>query len=70
MFPPLISLKYAVDGPRYLPRAAEIHSAHREPKFVDNSGPFFDMYLRKAEEEDNKMVRRWQQDAEGIRTFV
>jgi hypothetical protein len=28
------------------------------------------MYLKKAEEEDNKMVERWQRDAEGICLFV
>jgi len=36
----------------------------------DGSGPLFTMYSNIAEEEDNKMVERWQKDAEGIIIFV
>ena len=40
------------------------------PSFGDSSGPFFSMYSNAAEEEDNKMVKRWQKDADGILIFV
>jgi len=36
----------------------------------DSSGPLFTMYSKIAEEEDDKMVGRWQKDAEGIIIFV
>jgi len=36
----------------------------------DSSGPLFTMYSKIAEEEDDKMVERWQKDAEGIIIFV
>ena len=41
-----------------------------ESKFGDSSGPLFSMYSKAAEEEDNKMVERWQKDADGILFFV
>ena len=41
-----------------------------EPCFCDSSGPFFSIYSKAAEEEDNKMVERWQKDADGILIFV
>lgn len=41
-----------------------------EPSFGDSSGPFFSMYSEAAEDEDNKMVERWQKDADGILIFV
>ena len=36
----------------------------------DSSGPLFSMYSKAAEEEDNRMVERWQKDADGILIFV
>jgi hypothetical protein len=36
----------------------------------DSSGPLFSIYSKAAEEEDNKMVERWQKDADGILFFV
>ena len=36
----------------------------------DSSGPLFSLYSKVAEEEDNKMVERWQKDADGILIFV
>ena len=36
----------------------------------DSSGPFFSIYSKAADEEDNKMVDRWQKDADGILIFV
>lgn len=41
-----------------------------EPSFGDSSGPLFSIYSKAAEEEDNKMVKRWQKDADGILIFV
>ena len=36
----------------------------------DSSGPLFSLYSKATEEEDNKMVERWQKDADGILFFV
>ena len=41
-----------------------------ESNFGDSSGPLFTIYLRHAEEDDIKMVERWQKDADGIVIFV
>ena len=41
-----------------------------ECNFKDSSGPFFDIYSKAAEEEDNKRAEHWQKDAEGIIIFV
>ena len=38
--------------------------------FGDSSGPLFSIYSKAAEDEDNKMVERWQKDADGILFFV
>ena len=42
----------------------------KEPSFGDSSGPFFSIYSKAAEGEDNEMVKRWQEDATGILIFV
>ena len=42
----------------------------KEPSFGDSSGPFFSIYSKAAESEDNEMVKRWQEDATGILIFV
>lgn len=36
----------------------------------DSSDPLFSMYVKMAEEEDNKMAERWKADADGILIFV
>ena len=41
-----------------------------ESNFGDSSEPLFSMYTKAAEDEDNKMVERWQRDADGILIFV
>ena len=41
-----------------------------ESNFGDSSGALFNIYSKAAEEEDNKMVERWQKDADGILFFV
>jgi hypothetical protein len=54
------------------------HSALNQPSqptqgkftFGDSSGRLFSIYSKAAKEEDDKMVERWQKDAEGILIFV
>ncbi|KAH9998244.1 hypothetical protein BJV77DRAFT_1156550 [Russula vinacea] len=41
-----------------------------ESNYDDSSGQFFSIYSKAAEEEDNKMVERWQEDAQGILIFT
>jgi hypothetical protein len=41
-----------------------------ESSFGDSSGPLFSIYSKAAGDEDNKMVERWQKDADGILIFV
>ena len=41
-----------------------------QSNFSDGSGPLFNMYVKMAEEEDNKIADRWQKDADGILIFV
>ena len=36
----------------------------------DSSGPLFSIYYKAADEEDNKMTKGWQKDADGILIFV
>ena len=42
----------------------------RESNFGDSSGPLFSIYSKAADDEDNKMVERWQKDGDGILIFV
>ena len=42
----------------------------KESRFVDSSGKLFSIYSSVAEAEDDKMVERWQNDANGILIFV
>jgi hypothetical protein len=41
-----------------------------ESNFGDSSRPFFSIYSKAADDEDNKMVEHWQKDADGILIFV
>jgi hypothetical protein len=41
-----------------------------ESNFGDGSGPFFSTYSKAADDEDSKMVERWQKDADRILIFV
>jgi hypothetical protein len=41
-----------------------------ESNFGDSSGPFFSIYSKAADDEDNKMAERWKNDADGILIFV
>jgi hypothetical protein len=58
------------DGNRDRPQSISNRPLQREFNFGDSSGPLFSMYSKVAEEEDNKMVDRWQKDADGILIFV
>jgi hypothetical protein len=57
-------------GDNPLRQSAPNPSLQAEYIFGDSSGPLFSMYSKAAEEEDNKMVERWQKDADGILIFV
>jgi hypothetical protein len=54
------------DNPTTTPNPPE----QGESNFGDSSGPFFDIYSKAAEDEDNKRAEHWQKDAEGIIIFV
>jgi hypothetical protein len=41
-----------------------------DSNFGDGSEPLFSMYTKVAEDDDNKMVKIWQKDADGILIFV
>jgi len=59
-----------VDDPRNDPMTTSNQPLQGESNFGDSSGPLFFIYSKAAEEEDNKMVERWQKDADGILIFV
>jgi len=59
-----------VDDPRNHPMTMSDHPSQGESNFGDSSGPLFSIYSKAADEEDNKMVERWQKDADGILIFV
>ncbi|KAH9998211.1 hypothetical protein BJV77DRAFT_740606 [Russula vinacea] len=52
------------------PQPAPNQQLQAESIFGDSSGPLFSIYSKAAEEEDNKMVERWQKDADGILIFT
>jgi hypothetical protein len=58
------------DGHRGHPQSTPYQASQGESNFGDSSGPLFSIYSKAAEEEDNKMVERWQKDADGILIFV
>jgi hypothetical protein len=65
--PPKFTNLYKIDGGQ-TPSAP--YQEPKEPTFGDSSGPFFSMYSKAAEQEDEKMVEGWQKDAKGILIFV
>jgi len=70
---PLSSLSLSariVGDPTDLPQPIRNQPLGGEPSTDDSSGPLFSMYSKMAEEEDNKMVERWERDANGILVFV
>ena len=44
--------------------------AKKKRNFGDPSGPLFSLYSEIADEEDDEMAARWQQDAKDILIFV
>ena len=66
----LISQLCIADGRPDHPVTTSNHPLQGESNFGDSSGPFFSIYSKAAEDEDNKMVERWQKDADGILIFV
>jgi hypothetical protein len=72
--PPLISQPRIVDDRqndrRNDPMTTLDQPLQGESNFGDSSGPLFSIYTKAAEVEDNKMVERWQKDADGILIFV
>jgi hypothetical protein len=59
-----------VDDRRDYPTMMSNQPSQEESNFWDSSGPLFNIYSKAAEEEDKKMVERWQKDADGILIFV
>ena len=60
-----------IDGHRDLQsESAPSQPLQREPSFGDSSGKLFSIYSNVAEDEDKKMVERWQKDADAILIFV
>ena len=52
------------------PQSAPNQLPQGESIFGDSSGRLFSIYTKAAEEEDKKIVERWQKDADGILIFV
>ena len=51
--------------------ALHTYSHRRQTKYIsDGSGPLFSLYLKKAEEEDEKKTDSWRGDADSILIFV
>jgi hypothetical protein len=55
---------------RNIPQPDQNQTSQGQSNFSDSSAPFFNMYVKMTEEEDNKMADRWQKDADGILIFV
>jgi hypothetical protein len=53
-----------------VPRLEQNQPSQGQANFTDSSGPLFHMYVKMTEEEDDKMTKRWQKDADGILIFV
>jgi hypothetical protein len=67
---PLTSQLCVVDDHPDHPTTTSNQPLEGESNFWDSSGPLFSIYSKAAEDEDNKMVERWQKDADGILIFV
>ncbi|KAH9989141.1 hypothetical protein BJV77DRAFT_698158 [Russula vinacea] len=52
------------------PQSKPDQPSQGESSFGDSSGPFFSIYSKVADDEDKKMVERWQKDADGILIFT
>jgi hypothetical protein len=69
-WPLLADLIISTDGNPNRPQSTPDPPSQDQSNFGDSSGPFFSIYSKTAEEEDNEMVDRWQKDADGILIFV
>lgn len=58
------------DDPRNAPHSESNRTPWEDPSLSDISDPLFSMYVKMAEEEDNKVAERWKADADGILIFV
>ena len=58
--------------PQQTPQAQQTShkTSPRPSNFSDGSGPLFNMYMKTAEEEDDKMADLWQNDAKTILIFA
>ncbi|KAF8471366.1 hypothetical protein DFH94DRAFT_637091, partial [Russula ochroleuca] len=65
-----MTIKDGGDSHRDHPQSTQNRPLQGESNFGDSSGPLFSIYSKAAKEEDNKMVERWQKDADGILIFV
>ena len=73
--PPLVSQPRIVDDRQNNNRRNDPVTTSNQPlqgesNFGDSSGPLFSIYTKAAEDEDKKLVERWQKDADGILIFV
>ncbi|KAI0246128.1 hypothetical protein BJV78DRAFT_1286703 [Lactifluus subvellereus] len=57
-------------GHHNVPQSAQNQTSQGQSSFSDGSGPLFNVYVKMAEEEDNKIADRWQKDADGILIFT
>ena len=57
-------------GHHNVPQSAQNQTSQEHTNFSDGSGPLFNMYVKMAEEEDDRIADRWQKDADGILIFV
>jgi hypothetical protein len=60
---------YKIDGDQTM-SAPNQPSSQGKSSFGDSSGPLFSIYFKATEEDDIKMVERWQKDADRILLFV
>jgi hypothetical protein len=56
--------------PAPAPAPATPSPTKKKSNFGDSSGPLFSLYSDIADEEDEEMATRWQQDAKDILIFV
>ncbi|KAI0247165.1 hypothetical protein BJV78DRAFT_1285746 [Lactifluus subvellereus] len=57
-------------GHRNVLQSTQNQMSQGQSNFSDGSGPLFNMYVKMAEEEDNKSADRWQKDADSILLFT
>ena len=67
----LFYYKPLVEEDTKMPKRSATHELPQgEFSFGDSSGPLFSIYSKATEEEDKKMVKRWQKYADGVFIFV